>query len=702
MPLGIATRAIRSGIGAVRHGLRSGAGRLRLRPLQLVVILILVIGGLAAALSVAADERAGDRAGQQAWAGRAATSLDRSVTSAGAVLTSTRGLFAAMRPAVDADAFARFAAVELHDSQILSLTWAPRVPSAGREGYRRATGREILEPGPTGAVRPAGDRAEYFPLTLIAPDAFATNAWLGIDVARDPALGPSLAAARDTGEPVMTKALSLGLVGFLAAVYGPDPAPGTVAERRAGLRGFTGGIFTIDALAESTFSILPPGSRLEIVSAGVRVFDSGEGALPDGSGEAQVGETPWSVHVVVEQGDSLTSLPVLAFAGGSLALALLVAILFAQANQRRHDRERAQARLRTEADTDGLTGLANRRRLERDLAAAVAVASTTEPLALMLLDLNGFKGYNDGFGHPAGDALLVRLSARLREAVPEGRVYRLGGDEFCVLAPVGPAALMEIVPAAAAALTERGEGFMISAAHGVALVPEDSASVEGAMLVADQRMYARKALGRQSAGNQSADVLLRAIAERSHDLGDHTRGVADLVDCVAGRLGLDDTERSPVRRAALLHDVGKVAIPDSILDKPAPLDATELAFIRRHTIIGERILRAAPSLEPIASMVRSSHERWDGTGYPDGLSGEEIPLGARIVFACDAFEAMTSSRRAYRAPLSLEAAIDELTVCAGSQFDPRVVAVLVAVVRDKARAVRAAATTGASLEGKLR
>jgi putative nucleotidyltransferase with HDIG domain len=216
----------------------------------------------------------------------------------------------------------------------------------------------------------------------------------------------------------------------------------------------------------------------------------------------------------------------------------------------------------------------------------------------------------------------------------------------------------------------------------VALVPDDAGSPDEAMLTADHRMYQRKALGRESAGRQTADVLIRAVAEHNSDLGDHTRGVAELSSQVARRLGLDDTERSPVRRAALLHDVGKIAIPDAILDKPSGLDPDELDFIHRHTIIGERILRAAPALEAVAPIVRSSHERWDGSGYPDGLAGERIPLGSRIVFACDAFEAMTSTERPYRGAMTVGAAIRELIDCAGTQFDPRVVEALVAVVRE--------------------
>jgi putative nucleotidyltransferase with HDIG domain len=167
-------------------------------------------------------------------------------------------------------------------------------------------------------------------------------------------------------------------------------------------------------------------------------------------------------------------------------------------------------------------------------------------------------------------------------------------------------------------------------------------------------------------------VLLRALAERNPDLGEHLATVADLAVAVARKLGLPADAVEQVRHAADLHDVGKVAIPDAILDKPGPLDADEWAFMRRHTVIGERIIAGAPSLTSIARIVRSSHERFDGTGYPDGLAGDEIPLAARIVFVCDAFDAMTSER-SYRAPMTAALALAEMRACAGSQFDPVVV-----------------------------
>jgi HD-GYP domain-containing protein (c-di-GMP phosphodiesterase class II) len=159
----------------------------------------------------------------------------------------------------------------------------------------------------------------------------------------------------------------------------------------------------------------------------------------------------------------------------------------------------------------------------------------------------------------------------------------------------------------------------------------------------------------------------------------HLVGVAELALAVAREVGMDGEQLDELARAAELHDVGKIAIPEEILRKPGPLDPDEWAFVRRHTVIGERILGAAPALRPVARIVRSTHERWDGGGYPDGLAGDEIPLGARIVAVCDAYEAMVSDRP-YRPALSPDLAVDELRAHAGTQFDPKVVEVFTAAL----------------------
>jgi diguanylate cyclase (GGDEF)-like protein len=328
---------------------------------------------------------------------------------------------------------------------------------------------------------------------------------------------------------------------------------------------------------------------------------------------------------------------------------------------------------RREALTDGLTGLGNRRALLADLERAVARATLGDPRVCIILDLDGFKAYNDAFGHPAGDKLLSRLGQRLQDVVGEqGKAYRLGGDEFCVLARRGEAGARRLADAVRASLTETGEAFAVTSSAGMVSIPADASAPSEVLQVADRRMYADKGRRSSSAGHQSRAVLLRILREREPDMHAHLVGVAELALAVARELGMSGEELDELARAAELHDIGKIAIPEEILHKPGPLDPDEWAFVRRHTVIGERILGAAPALRPVARLVRSTHERWDGGGYPDGVAGDDIPLGSRIVAVCDAYEAMVNDRP-YRPALSPERAVEELFVNAGTQFDPKVV-----------------------------
>ncbi len=342
------------------------------------------------------------------------------------------------------------------------------------------------------------------------------------------------------------------------------------------------------------------------------------------------------------------------------------------------------ARSRRDAMTDALTGLGNRRALIDGLAEGIDAATSAEPLVLALYDLDGFKGYNDTFGHLAGDALLVRAAERLVGAVEGiGRAYRMGGDEFCTLTTAGPDGVDAMRERATAALLESGRAFDIACSCGTVLVPTEAASPESALQLADRRMYEQKATGHTSASRQSADVLLKVLSEKDGDLGYHIGDVAALAQATAQRLGLAAEDVRRVRLAAELHDVGKSAIPDAILNKPAALDADEWNFMRAHTVIGERIIRAAPSLADVAELVRASHERVDAHGYPDGIGGESIPLGARIIAVCDAFDAMISPRP-YREPVTISEALQELRRCRGSQFDPRIVDAFCALIDSRA------------------
>jgi diguanylate cyclase (GGDEF)-like protein len=343
---------------------------------------------------------------------------------------------------------------------------------------------------------------------------------------------------------------------------------------------------------------------------------------------------------------------------------------------------------RREATTDALTGLGNRRQLVADLERLLR-GESVRPTLLMLFDLDGFKGYNDTFGHPAGDALLARLGDKLG-TVPHagGSAYRLGGDEFCLIAPIAEGEVEPLIDRACEALTERGEGFEIETSFGAIVLPDEAADPSQALQVADERLYAQK-YARRGESDRTMAALLEALSLREPDLQVQLAGVGALVTEVGRMLGLRRDELEELGRAAQLHDLGELAVPDEILSKPEPLDEREWDFVRQHTIVGERILRASPALRSVAAIVRATHENWDGSGYPDGTVGEAIPLAARIVHACNAYVAMTTGRPS-REALSVDDALAELERCAGVQFDPTVVRVLVARVRDEQEAERAA------------
>ena len=388
----------------------------------------------------------------------------------------------------------------------------------------------------------------------------------------------------------------------------------------------------------------------------------------------------------------LTAIGVLAYgsvdSGGSLSTWLAIATLLtvlARLMLTSNENVRLIATSNALANRDALTGLGNRRALLRDLQTAVQQATPAQPKLLLLFDLNGFKRYNDTFGHPAGDVLLARLGRRLRQAAqPYGSAYRLGGDEFCALLNVASGPSMDSDPSSlaaelASALLERGERFTIGASFGEALLGAETREADDALRIADQRLYAQKMRLYQPSNPEWRDVLLGLLCERDPDLGSHVRQVADLALRLGRQLGLSDEQLRDLVAAAELHDIGKAAIPDAILEKKTPLDAQERAFIERHTLIGERIIASAPSGRGVAAIIRATHERYDGRGYPDGLAGEHIPLAAKVIAVCDAYHAMRSDR-SYRSAMSEHDALAELEHCSGSQFDPRIISAFLEVL----------------------
>jgi diguanylate cyclase (GGDEF)-like protein len=414
--------------------------------------------------------------------------------------------------------------------------------------------------------------------------------------------------------------------------------------------------------------------------AGVATVDGRRAAFQ------RLADTPNNAnHWIVVASDAVPAASFLATIGwapAGIAFAAVVLLALAAITFRNSRRVLYDA-----AHTDPLTGLQNRRQLVLDLDSACQQAPAEGcRFALALFDLDGFKGYNDSFGHLPGDALLRRLAQKLAlVAGDRSSAYRLGGDEFCMLTRLqAEETADDAARQGAEALSEEGEGFAIGASYGCVVLPDEAHTSADALAIADLRMYARKNASRPSAGRQTTDVLVRVQSERYPALGPHVSEVGQLATAIGERLGLSARQLRLLRQAAELHDVGKIAIPDAVLDKPGKLTEDEWALMREHTVIGERILAAAPALHDVAGIVRASHERFDGHGYPDGLAGEQIPLEARIINAADAVCAMTSDRP-YHTARSYEGALDELRRCSGGQFDPVVVDVLIRTVSERPR-----------------
>ena len=415
-----------------------------------------------------------------------------------------------------------------------------------------------------------------------------------------------------------------------------------------------------------------PAGMLLIAAAGTLPSRRVRAAQLDGVRLILVPGLFGSIALVLEVVDHFQPLNTLGITLATLALAAV----FVRMGMTFLDYLTLLDRTRHESKTDLLTGLWNRRALVGDLDETID--SETKSV-LMLFDLNGFKSYNDRFGHPAGDALLSRLGERLQRGLPaDGRAYRLGGDEFCVLVRVDETKMADVVAETTANLTEEGEGFRITSSVGIVVLPDEARDTTEALKIVDRRMYRHKG-GDRPVGAEGRGALLGVLEARDAVLAAHTNEVVRLSRAIALRIPYDFSIETVVS-VAQLHDIGKLAVPDSILFKPGPLDPSEWEVVRQHTLAGERIVGRVPGLDIVADAVRASHERWDGLGYPDGLAGHDIPLPARIVAVADSYAAMTTPDRPYREPLSAVEAEEEVIRCAGTQFDPVVVEAFLAVL----------------------
>jgi diguanylate cyclase (GGDEF)-like protein len=406
--------------------------------------------------------------------------------------------------------------------------------------------------------------------------------------------------------------------------------------------------------------------------------------------------TRWTIVPFALMASAALMLVVLWERSPALSAALIGPLIAIALYQRSTFRELRAMRL---ALTDPLTGLGNHRHFHERLQRELLVAEDDgTPLTLCLVDIDDFKRINDRFGHPMGDRVLSQVAGRLRQG---GEAFRLGGDEFAVIFPglderSAVTAAESIVDRIGSLELDHVGPVTVSA--GVATFPVQGVARDELIRLADSALYWAKERGKnrvrlyrpdvvelaelrrlaagpdRAARFRAAASLAKAVDARDAYTGSHSERVSDLAARIAARLGADAEQIELTRLAASLHDLGKLAIPEEILRKPGALTESERLVLQRHPQIGFRMLESL-GVDPLADWVLYHHERWDGTGYPDRLHGEQIPLGARIIFVADAYDAMTSDR-VYRRRLSSEDALAELDRCAGTQFDPQIVSAL--------------------------
>lgn len=310
--------------------------------------------------------------------------------------------------------------------------------------------------------------------------------------------------------------------------------------------------------------------------------------------------------------------------------------------------------------------------------------NTKADLGVVYADINGLSRINDEMGTDVGDDILVACAKAFQNNLPENSIFvRFGEDDFIAIVFLN--ASIQLTPAAQNIQQEFEAACHFantSLSVGTAIVGQDSLDLKDAIRVAQSKMISQKAMSSQSIRSSALLSLLATLEVKSHETEAHAQRLNTLAQRFAEKLQLGETQVNHLALLSVLHDIGKIGVPEFVLDKPEKLTPDEWKIMENHTLLGYKILAATPELEAIAPLVRSHHERWDGGGYPDGLLGEDIPLLSRIISLVDSYDAMTNDR-VYRKALTSQAAMQELQKGRGTQFDPALVDVFLQILQEQ-------------------
>ena len=326
---------------------------------------------------------------------------------------------------------------------------------------------------------------------------------------------------------------------------------------------------------------------------------------------------------------------------------------------------------------DELTGLYNRNYLNVKLNDFDSLKYI--PLSVIIGDVNGLKITNDSLGNLEGDKLIKIIADIFRKTSREGDfVFRTGGDEFLMLLPETTKEESEKICNKIIGLCKKNKDAKIapSIALGLAVKLEEKKDIQSVFKEAEDQMYKNKVFESESVNNTIIKALETMLRETTNETLEHSLRVEKYSIDIGNEINLSEWEINTLASLAHLHDIGKVTIPISILEKAGPLNSKEWEIIKRHPEMGYKIANSSPKLTRIAEGILAHHEWWNGMGYPKGLKGYNIPILARIITVVDAFDVMTSGR-IYKEPMSINSAVEELISCSGSQFDPKIVKIFV-------------------------